>query len=467
MTPVSVTPHGGTTATARAVGWTRLASDLGVQVYPDGAVQFRAARGGWYTIRVAFPGRLWQAEGYLPPRAILTVRPDSPAPTLGLLRPFGHDYDWSTGGVQGISPCGEPGTVHDHDGIVQRHAVGLFDMATGKLRDPDSVPRAGYYRLTRGWSKVSQLPEFCGPSLVSTDPDARAPRDATSIPSAGFALRSEVLDWYPINGEHLERAFSRGLLLLSDPIVRDDMRAIACDVRVAWDSAREAEIKTLPPGWGCGDTGRDFAHSGYLLAICEAMENPVGRWLGNLVGVTPTARMRRIAKHVQHRVSKLLQRLQSSWFYGNPHPWPILPSGQPAPAGNSGVNPAVDVAQKIEADLQVVTLEALGMKREMVMLARVLLAGGPFGKMKWLSTDTGIGVGVHGPDSFHVWPALGAWARVEREPAIAAMKLWPVPKSPDKGGTHGPFSNRDDLLAALRAAKQPGLTKWAEEALVA
>lgn len=466
MTPVSVTPHGGTTATASAVGWTRLASDLGVQVYPDGAVQFRAARGGWYTIRVAFPGRLWQAEGYLPPRAFPTIRPDSPAATLGLLRPFGHDYDWSDGGVQGISPCGEPGTVHDHDGIMQRHAVGLFDMATGKLRDPDSVPRAGYYRLTRGWSKVSQLPEFCGQAVFSSDPDARAPRDATSIPADGAALRSAVLAWYPINGEHLERAFAHALLLLGDPIVRDDLRAIACDVRVAWDAAREAEIKTLPQGWGCGDTGRDFAHSGYILAVCERMENPVGRWLGNLVGTSATARMRRIAKHVQHKKTKLLQRLQEAWFYGQPHPWGD-PRPPPLGVSGSGVAHGVDVAQKIEADLQVVTLEALGLKREAAMLARAVLAGGPFGKMKWLSTDTGIGVGVHGPDSFHVWPALGAWARVEREPAIAAMKLWPVPKSIDKGGTHGPFSNRDDLLAALRAAKQPGLTRWAEEALVA
>lgn len=479
MTRVTLYPNGQTPVVRDLVpGWNRLGSDIGAWLYPRNdanpsaprGVQFRCARGGWYSIEVddAY-APTWRGEGYLPPRAILTVRPDSPVPTMGLLRPYGNDYDWSDGGVRGISPCGEPGSVHDHDGVMQRHAVGLFDMATGKLRDPDKIQRNGYYRLTRGWSKVSQLPEFCFYG-GGADPDSRVPADATSIPAAGLALRAQVLSWYPVNGEHLGRAVRFALLLRDDPIVRDDLRAIACDVRVAWDAAREADIMTLPPNWGCGDTGRDFAWSGIILDVVERLDNPVGRWLGNLIGTSPTARMRRIAKHVQHSHSKLLQRLQSSWFYGQPHPWTRLPSGQPAPVVNSGVDPAIDVAQGIEACLQVCALEGLGLKREAASLARTVLAGGPTGKSKWLSTDSGLGVGTnpaHGPDSFHVWPALGAWARIDKASAVAAMKRWPVPRPVDKGGTVGPFAESGALRVALRDAKQPGLTRWAEEALVA
>ena len=137
-------------------GWNRLGDYWGVHYLPRVGLRFVTSRGIWRSLRVEWDdGAAWEGSGYLPPRAILSLRPTSPPPTMGLLRPFGEAWYSDGPGGFGIDPCGEGGLL-EHDSIAQRSPVGLYDMATGALRS--NVPTRGGYNLERGWTPQSTLP---------------------------------------------------------------------------------------------------------------------------------------------------------------------------------------------------------------------------------------------------------------------------------------------------------------------
>lgn len=455
---LSLYPQGGVPRQhTLASGWNALTPDLGAWHIPGAGTQLRARQGGWYRLAV---GAWGPHEGYLPPRAILTIRPDSPAPTLGLLRPFGAPWDFNAPGGGGIEPCGTPGTVHDHDAVMQRMPVGLFDMATGELRQASKVPTAGYYALTRGWGKVTQLPEFCYTLTGDQYDDRRTARDVTPIPSPD--IRQAVLDLLPYDGQHLVRALRFAVLRLDDPFVQMDLRAIHRDCEVAWNDAVSEAILAGPRGQASPDCGREFGWVGYLAAIVNSLEPWYSRVPLALDGGGLRGRIRRIAKHVQHRDSKLLQRLRFGSFYGSPDPWGPVWNPDGTPAGGSGVPRSTDVAQGIEACIQVVALEALGLKREAIALAQAVLR---WPTRKWLATDTADGVGYHGSDAHHARFALGALSRIAPRFYFEYAARWPVPKSANLGGTVGPFPDPAAMKAALIAMQNPGVTRWELEAL--
>lgn len=470
MTLVTLTPHGQpnvTTALVRA--WTRLDTDIGVQDYDRAGVQFRCARGGWYTIRVVFDdGRVWHAEGYLPPRAILTVRPDSPAPTNGLLRLRGDPSDFSGGGGTGIDACGANGTVHHHDEMVMRHPVGLFDMVTGKLRDAASIPVAGYYRGTRGlnehlaWNKVGQPPEYVtafvvppGFDLTKIDPDWRSPADSTPIPEHGKALRALVLKWQAFDLQHLIRAFRFAILLQHDPIVRDDMRAMLRDAELAWSAKREEDILKSTGGRGHSEVGREWAWVSYLAALVERWDNRIARTLRSLFGVGFASRMRRIARHVAHRETGILQRFVEG-MSGSPYPYGDKPNSG-VPVGQS-----IALTQHLEACAQITALDALGMKAESTKLARTILS---VPGLKWFNTDTGnpAGGGWHGPASDQVWPAVAVWLRNDPEHAEPELLEHRVPTD---GGSSVKCDTQKQLQDAHAAWSDRGKNRWFRDELV-
>lgn len=451
MTVLTLTPQGGVARQhTLAPGWNALTPDLGAFHVRGVGTQLRARQGGWYALQVDGWG---PHEGYLPPRAILTIRPGSPPPTLGLLRPYGAPWDYNAPGGAGIEPCGTPAAVHAHDGVMQRMPVGLYDMATGELRQASKVQTAWYYALTRGWAKVTQLPEFCAPLTGDQWDDRRTARDVTPIPSPD--IRQAVLDLLPYDAQHLVRAFRFAIPNLSDPFVQMDLRAMHRDCEVAWNDARTEAILAGPRGQASGECGREFGWVAYLAAIVNSLEPWYSRVPLALDGGGLRGRMRRIAKHVQHRESKLLQRLRFGSFYGSPDPWGGIPAG-------SGVPKSTDVAQGIEACIQVVALEALGLKREAIALAQAVLVRP---KGKWLATDTAEGVGYHGADAHHARFALGALSRIAPRFYREYAARWPVPKPSWQGGSVGPFSDPAAMKAALIAMGNEGVTRWELEAL--
>lgn len=467
MTSLRITPFGRPTVSRTLrPGWNRLDTDIGVQ-WERGAdaVQFRCARGGWYAIRVVFPGagpfdsdRVWEHEGYLPPRAILTVRPDSPPPNLGLLRVVGDPSDYSGGGGQGIDACGAPGTVHDHDATMQRHACGLYDMATGKLRDAKLVPVAGYYRMSRGidprlaTNKVACLPDYSQPASADIYDDGRVPRDATAIPAAGAELRASVLRWQAFDDQHLIRAYRFALLHLDDPFIQADLRAICRDAEVAWDEARTNAILASPGGKGHPAIGRAFAWVLYAAATEEKLGNRLIAAARDLFGIGFASRLRKVARHVAHRDTGILQRFVEG-MSGSPYPY------GPFPASGVAVGKQIGLTQHLEACATIVALEAAGMKREALKLARTILLAS--NRQKWINTDTGKpeGGGWHGPADDQAWPAIGALLRMDRRSGLEAAMNHKVVAA--GGAWVGPFLTLDLQLKALKASPERGKNAWA------
>lgn len=447
---VTLSPHAQPTVGLTLVpGWNRLASDIGAYTERGvDAVQFRTARGGYYTIKVQFAEKVWGPfSGYLAPRAILTVRADSPAPTLGLIRPLGGDH--ASAGGEGISACGTKGSLHDHDGMISRCPIGLFSMADGNLRDAKSVPVAGYYRITRGWNKVQTLPEYVSNATTSPYDDNRVALDATGCPDA--ALRSLVLAQQAPDGQHLIRAFTRALML-DDPFVRSDLRALLRDAEVAWDAAREASIVSGPRGAGSAECGREAAWVAYLAATVERLDAPVGRWLGNLTGSSFSSRMRRIYAHVQSPCG-LTQRLAFGSFWGSPDPWGV-------PPGGSGVPQSTDVAQDLETYSTIVALAALGLKNEALSLCRTVLTSPT---AKWIACSGGQAIGYHGVAADQAWPAIAVWLRLDRRAALACVTRWKIPTN--SGAWNGPYATVPEVRAALDAWSDKGKCAWAETEL--
>lgn len=461
---ITLTPYGrATVSRVLAPGWNRLDTDIGAYTERGlDAVQFRCARGGWYTARVEFDdGTVWGPfEGYLQPRAILTVRRDSPLPTHGLLRLVGDKSDFSGGGGFGIDACGSVGTVHDHDAAMQRHNVGLYSMETGKLLAPAEIPREAYYTGPHGYpyGKTTQLAAYC----VKWDPsniydDRRDAADATAIPSYGVELRATVLAFCAFDYQHLVRYFRFALYLLNTlgaaslcPLVKADLRAALRDCEIAWDSAREANILASAGGFGHADVGREFAWVSYLAAIVERFENPIGRTLGNLIGYSLTARMRRIAKHVAHSQTGILQRFVEG-MSGSPYPY--------GPYPNSGVEEGRGIAltQHLESCAQIVALDALGLKGHALKLCQTILT---YPGLKWWNTDTGHpeGGSWHGPAEDQAWAPLAVYLRLDWRAGLQAITRHKIPTY--LGGSWvGPFPTVPMVLVALKNSSETGKTR--------
>lgn len=439
MESLIVTPTGSSPITVTLKnGWNRITDDIGCAYARGTGVRFVTRRGGEYRIQFG----TWDHAGYLPPRAILTIRPDSPAPTLGLLRPHGNQSDY--GGVSGleIEACGS-GDTHDHDAAMQRCPIGLYDMTTGRLRTQPPPKVDLYYRLDRGPNKSTTLPEYvklANPADIYDD--NRLPLDATPI--SNTALRAAVLAWWAYNGQHIIRGVRAAIRHLTDPFVAMDVQALAFDASLAWDAQRQQDIEqeVVINHGGSIQLGREFGWCSYL--FCLAQNGPM------------RARMTSIAINASQRRTGILQRNRFGIYNtGSPAPW-----GAPA-QGGSGVPTNVDVAQDLECYAQIIALFTMGAVRSAELLSRTVLSK-PL--RKWIGTDDGQGYGVHPVAIDQAWPALGAWAiDGNATVAIEAMKRWPIPTQ--QGGQVGPFGSTSQIRSALIAWNMPGKSAWALAAL--
>lgn len=349
---------------------------VGWRLYFDRAAQ----------VRVAAYDREWSV--LMPARGILTIRPT----TEHLTPKVEHHYDFASGGGWGIDPYGE-GTLLDHDRIMQRCAIGLYDVTTGK---PKRVT-PGKYDLTR----FTQVHGY---------PMAAEPR--------------------PFDGQHLVRAYRAAVLHLRDPFVKMDLAALAYDAGIAWNAQFEADILKGPSGVGHGACGREWAWVAYLAALA-----------GDRLLVQ---RMKRIAMHVAQWWGGLLRNKFGS-YSGSPHPWGAVS------AGGSGVPQSIDVAQDLECYHTILALETIGLPASAKLLARTVLAS-PL--RKWIDCDTGLGVGVHHVALDQAWIGLGALARLDLGLAKEYAKAWPIPTA--LGSQVGPFPKLADTRKALEAWNEPG-----------
>lgn len=415
------------------------------------AVQFRARRGGWYAIRVAFgSGPIWAHEGYLPPRAILSIRADSPPPTLGLLRPHGDPSDYNGGGGKDIGACGTPAAVHEHDAVMQRNPIGLYDMATGALRSVGSIAVEGYYHGTRGipWNKVTQAKDYCIPRSTDIYDDYRLPADATAIPPGGETLRQRVLDFQAYDFQHAIRGYTRALTLLHDPLVRADLRAIVRDMELAWPASRTNAILQTTPNVGHAEVGREVAWVAYAAATAEKLENRSLAWLKDVFGVGLAARMRRVYRHVAHRQTGIPQAFVEG-MPASPYPY------GPKPASGVPMGHGIRLGQHLELCASIVAMDALGLVRECCKLSETVL---PHPGTKWWDTDTGEPLGWDGPAEDQVWPAIAVWMKHNPRAAEAAAMRHRVPTN--GGSWEGPYTDWAQLYEAHTSWSDRGKNAW-------
>lgn len=349
-----------------AVGW---------RLYFDQAAQ----------VRLAVYGKKWTVA--MPARGMLTIRRE----TEHLTPTVAHADDFRSGGGWGIDPFGR-GSLLEHDRIVQRCALGLYDVDTGWSKQVE--PNA--YNLTR----FAALPGY---------PVASEPR--------------------PFDGQHLVRAVRVAMGNRDDAFVRMDLAAIAYDASLAWSEGFERQILAMPGGRGHGACGREWAWVAWVAALAR------DRKLAN--------RMRRIAEHVAQPWGGLLRQAQP-WYHGSPHPWGSQPAGSDVPDG-------VDVAQDIECYHSILALEEIGCRELASRLADSVLAK-PL--RKWINADTGEGVGSRYAALDQVWIGLSSLATFDLPRAVEYAKAWPV-MTPG-GSQIGPFDQLADTRKALIAWNQPG-----------
>lgn len=361
--------------------------------------------GAWYSPGVGW--RIWFARAaqvrvrayaidevvLMPMNGILTIRPETKPGLVPFV--FGDPSDFEGGGATGIDPCGIPGTLADHDRVIQRNALALYDIETGK-------PLVGGYKtLDR-----------------ATNPAVK-----------------------PHNGEHLVRAYTKGILHKDDPFVRQDLLMLADDGMRFWKTRGEI-VLAGPAHVGDGYVGRSWSWTAYPLA---------------LLADSRASFMASVARHAIDPHTGSPQRLKKGKFWGSPSPWGPSKNPDGSDAGGSDVPDNIDVLQDFEAYHQISVFVALGMVDEAWKLARTVLAR-PL--KKWIDCDTGLGVGSRAADCFQAWAALGTIAHLDRATAISWAKNWPVPRHKDFGGSVGPFANLADTRLALQDWKDPGKSRW-------
>lgn len=383
-------------------GWTQLGPHIGFHQLPGNIRRYVTNAEGVYEVE--------GQTGYLPARAILTKRPNSPSATVGLLRPWGNPDDYRAAGGQEISPCGDGASIHVHDSIMQRSPVALRDMTTGVLLLAQDIlmPEDGYHQ-----DGSNLLPGF--PSNPNWP-------------------------WKRYDLQHLIRAFRAAILRMGDPAVQLDLQDLQLDAFLYWTAAKEAEIMAAPGGQGSWEMGRAWAWSAYLACVTGNQEY--------------MARMRRIAQHVVNPLG-ILQRKMFGSFFGSPDTWGSVATG------GSGVDPSIIVAQDIECAMEVVALHFLGLTDLATRLFQTVFA---YPKRKWIDISTGNGVGVHGADSFNVWfalPMCGAEPSYMREVA----SKWGVPRNVNLGGVNPPAATIAGTIQQLKNWNEPGKSLWAQRFL--
>lgn len=334
----------------------------------------------------------------MPERGILTIRPTTPDGSLipGTSRPgLGFPEDFRGGGAEGIDPCGTGGLLA-HDRVMQRCAIGLYDLRTGKA---PAAFNAGAYDLVR----------FRGPT--------------------GYAAPAHPKTF---DGQHLVAAYTHAIANADDQIVQMDLRAFAYDCSLAWNAAREVQILSKPRGQGHGNVGREFAWVAYVAVMAQDRQ---------LI-----ARMRRIAQHVAMPWGGLQRLVEGVYQGGSPDPWEV-----------SKVPHGIDVCQDFEQYHTVVALHALGLEAMASKLANAVCAE-PGGR-KWLNANTGqpIPECIHGGDHEQVLAAIGTQPAEWVKTAIVKHR---IPRHKNYGGSNPPTGNLALSVQQLTDYATPGKTAW-------
>lgn len=382
-------------------GWTKLSPTLGCHYVAGVGVRFYSKARALVKIKAYNIDTTYQFES----RGVCTIRPTTTALTQYVFNGVGPE-DFRAGGAMGINPCGDSRPIEEHDAIMRRCPLGLYDMETGRALGVGNVQAAGYDLV-----RFSQIQGY----------------------EANQGLR-------PYDGQHLIRAYRIGLLRLNDIFVKMDLKMILLDAKIVW-TPRVAAILNGPANQGNGNVGREWAWVTYLAILMEdtAFIN----------------KMKSIAVHIINKNNGLIQRLKDGSFWGSPHPW------APSPGG-SGVATSIEVAQDIEAAMHVMVLIKLGLTAEAKLLAKTILAAPT---RKWINWATGLGVGSHYADTHHPWFALGALAQIDPNLARTYAKAWPVPKPAYMGGSDGPYASLVEIKNALIKWEEPGKSRWMIEAL--
>ena len=334
----------------------------------------------------------------MPSRGILTIRPETPDGSLipGTSRPgLGFAEDFRGGGAEGIDPCGQ-GSLLQHDRVMQRCAIGLYDLRTGKA--PVAF-NAGAYDLVR----------FKGPKGYS----------APASPK-------------PFDGQHLVAAYCHAIANADEPYVQMDLRALAYDCSLAWNAAREAQMTSGATGKGHGNVGREFAWVSYVAVLAQDRQ---------LI-----ARMRRIALHVVMPWGGLQRLVEGVYKGGSPDPWEV-----------SKVPHGIDVTQDFENYHTIVALHALGLEAMASKLANAVCAAP--GYKKWLNANTGLPIPecIHGGDHEQVLAAIGTQPAEWVKTAIVKHR---IPRHKNFGGSNEPTGNLGLSEAQLMDYATPGKTAW-------
>lgn len=196
----------------------------------------------------------------MPAGGILTIRPTTKPGLVPYSMHAGDFSDFSSGGAGGIDPFGVHAPIETHDRLMQRHAVGSYDVSSGR---PIPYPKGhNLSRSSDAWPK-------------------------------------------PYDGEHMVRAFRFAMHHTNDPFVRLDLAAMLEDVRGFWLPYGK-QILSSPKG-GHGYMGRSFAWAAVL-----------GVTVGDRGFV---AHMRELALHCIDQRTGSPQRLKKGEFYGSPDPW--------------------------------------------------------------------------------------------------------------------------------------------------
>jgi len=382
-------------------GWNPITPTLGCHYIKDVGARFYSKTRALVKLKVYNIDTSYQFEA----RGLCSIRPDTVALTQYVFSGTGPE-DFRAGSAMGINPCGDPGSLHNHDAIMRRCPIGLYDMSSGRSLGVSNVDPAGYDLV-----RFSQIKGF----------------------EANQGLK-------PYDGQHLIRAYRIGLLLLRDPFVKMDLKAILLDAKIVW-SPRATAILKGASGVGTGNTGREFAWVTYLAFILD--------------DTVFLEKMKSVIKHIINPNTGLIQQLKNNEFWGSPHPWAV-------PPGGSGVPITTTVAQDIEACMCVMIFCKTGLIDEAKKLAATILSRP---KRKWINFLTGEGEGLHYADTSHPWFALGALAQVAPEIAKQYALMWPVPKPTWMGGSNGPYKTLPEVKAALVKWEDPGKTRWMIEAL--
>jgi hypothetical protein len=308
------------------------------------------------------------------------------------------------------------------------------------------------YRLSRGWSKTTQLATICEPQDNPYD-SRLAPKVAHDVPVTG------EVHWLPEDWQHGIRLVSHGIGALDwlgdagDPLIERDlaMHAMEC----LWSYRRSgpkpaygyAPLNMLnlqaeadrQPGMGRPSLGREFGWVAYFLGWVMRQPWSLGQkrlldeWLRQATALVRRVKMRNC----------LTQRLTFTGYGQGYSPDPWL---------DHGVPPTYDVAQAIELPIVALGLRSMMCAWQIRDTARgsehaedlrAMIVGGALNLYdrgqtvrKWIAVarkdqrpaQNLVGVGGGGIESFNLWWWLGMVEPISLSARIrGAMGRQPLP----------------------------------------